>query len=182
MNKTSLALQAHIASELTTLATCYKITRKDKQLIGFTDHVDDLIYANLTYHNASGFSASALTTHASLAVDHMEVEAVFSHPLITSEDILSGRYDHAELEVFRVNYQDLAQGQLYVKRGWLGEVRLSGGKFSAEIRSLAAALTNSTAQLVSATCQPITLLCLCPTPPSLALLASDGPTAESCCR
>ena len=43
MSKTiSTALAQHLAGEVTTLATCWKITRRDGIVLGFTDHVRDL--------------------------------------------------------------------------------------------------------------------------------------------
>jgi len=36
------ALAQHLAGEVTTLATCRKITRRDGVVLGFTDHVLDL--------------------------------------------------------------------------------------------------------------------------------------------
>jgi hypothetical protein len=38
----SPALAQHLAGEVTTLATCWKITRRDGAVLGFTDHVRDL--------------------------------------------------------------------------------------------------------------------------------------------
>ena len=38
----SSGLAQHLAGQVTTLATCWKITRRDGVVLGFTDHVLDL--------------------------------------------------------------------------------------------------------------------------------------------
>ena len=42
MKTISAGLAQHLAGEVTTLATCWKITRRDSVVLGFTDHVFDL--------------------------------------------------------------------------------------------------------------------------------------------
>ena len=55
MSKTiSFALAQHLAGEVTTLATCWQITRCDGEVLGFTDHVRDPEVDGVTYEAASG--------------------------------------------------------------------------------------------------------------------------------
>jgi len=42
MKMVSAALAQHLAGEVTTLATCWKIARRDGVVVGLTDHVRDL--------------------------------------------------------------------------------------------------------------------------------------------
>ena len=45
-------LAVHLTGEVTTLATCWKITRRDGVILGFTDHIRDLeIGALFLWHN-----------------------------------------------------------------------------------------------------------------------------------
>jgi hypothetical protein len=50
----SAALAQHLAGEVTTLATCWQITRGDGVVLGFTDHVRDFEVDGITYRAASG--------------------------------------------------------------------------------------------------------------------------------
>ena len=54
MKTVSAALAQHLAGDVTTLATCWKITRRDGVVLGFTDHVRDLDVDGVTYRAASG--------------------------------------------------------------------------------------------------------------------------------
>ena len=86
----SPGLDAHLASEVTTLATCWKLTRRDAFALGFTDHDSDIVLDGLTYQAASGFTPSAIASNSELAVDHLDVEGVLDNENITEEDIGPG--------------------------------------------------------------------------------------------
>jgi hypothetical protein len=50
---------AHIAGEVTTLATCWRLERTDGWVCGFTDHDQDIGYDGLTYVASTGFHAQS---------------------------------------------------------------------------------------------------------------------------
>src|SRR5512132_4737492 len=132
----SSALAQHLAGEVTTLATCWQITRRDGVVLGFTDHVRDLEVDAVTCRASSGYSRTAIRGTADLAVDNLDVESVFSDGGITEGDLRAGKYDFAEVRMFLVNYQDLGQGILKLRRGWLGEVTIRDGMYVAELRGM----------------------------------------------
>ncbi|MDX1974479.1 MAG: DUF2163 domain-containing protein [Rickettsiales bacterium] len=153
MKTISAPLAAHIASEVTTLATCWKLTRRDTTQMGFTDHDRDLVISGLTYLAASGFTASAIENSSALNVDNLDIEGMLSSGTITEADILAGKYDFAAIEIFQVNYNDLTQGQIKLRRGWLGEVSLQKQQFIAEVRGLRQRLAQTMGELFSVTCR-----------------------------
>jgi hypothetical protein len=69
MKSISTALAQHLAGEVTTLATCWQITRRDDVVLGFADHVRDLVVDGVTYRAASGYTRTAIRGTADLAVD-----------------------------------------------------------------------------------------------------------------
>jgi uncharacterized phage protein (TIGR02218 family) len=129
-------LSAHLAGGETTLAWCWKLTRPDGVVMGFTDHDRDLEIEGVTYRAGSGFTAGELPAGLGLAVDTMEVEGALSADAITERDIAAGLYDDAEIEILRVNWAEPEQ-RVVMRRGNLGEISRSGNGFMAEIRSLA---------------------------------------------
>ena len=54
MKSVSGALATHLAGAVTTLATCWRVTRTDGAVFGFTDHDRDLVVSSVTYAAASG--------------------------------------------------------------------------------------------------------------------------------
>ena len=58
------------------------------------------------------------------------------HEVRFPDNIAYGKYDFAEVRMFLVNYQDLGQGILKLRRGWLGEVTIRDGMYVAELRGM----------------------------------------------
>lgn len=153
MKSASAGLAAHLAGEVTTLATCWKITRRDAQVLGFTTHVQDLVVSGVTYISAIGsYTATTIRTSSDMAVDNLDVDAVFDSAYITDQDLRAGKYDFAQVEIFQVNYADVSQGVLKLRRGWLGEVASHGHYFQAELRGLMQALQQTVGRVYGKRC------------------------------
>lgn len=153
MKQISTQLATHLVSEVTTLATCWKLTRRDNTLMGYTDHDQDIIFSGITYKASTGFTPSAIENNAKLSVDNLDIEGMLSSGDMTESDILAGKYDFAAIEIFQVNYRDLTQGSLKWRRGWLGEVSLHKKQFVAEVRGLTQRLSQTIGELFSASCR-----------------------------
>ncbi len=136
MKNLSPALTAHIQSGVTTLCWCWRLRRNDGIALGFTDHDRDLFFDDTTFEAAAGFTASEIKDAVGLSVDNLEVESALSSDHLREEDILSGFYDDARVEIWRVNWQAPDQ-RVLVRVGSLGEVRRNGQAFTGEIRGLA---------------------------------------------
>ncbi len=153
MKTISPALTSHLEGECLTLAHCWKLTRRDATIFGFTDHDHDLEIEGITYEAATGFTPTAIESQSTLAVDNLDVEGMLSTGRITEQDILAGKYDFAEIEIFLVNYADLSQGKIMLRRGWLGEVEMQGRAFIAEVRGLTQKLAQHIGELYSPMCR-----------------------------
>ncbi len=146
MKTISPALAAHLAGQTTTLGTCLLITWNDATdsngptQLGFTDHDRDLEIDGITYYSVGGYNASDVATSSDMNVDNLEVlgvtETTITHPAITEEDLLAGRWDYAAYRLFMVNWQDLTQGELKLRTGRIGEVTLERERFRAELLGL----------------------------------------------
>lgn len=153
MISVSGAYSTHLSGEVTQLATCWKITRQDAVVMGFTDHSADLTIGGVTYQAALGYTPTDITTSADLAVDNLEVRGILDSPSITEADLMAGVWDHAEVEIFEVIYSDLTAGTRPLRRGRLGEIALGRSQFTAELRGLSQALTRTIGELYSPTCR-----------------------------
>lgn len=129
------ALQDHLDSGATTLCICWRVTRKDGVVMGFTNHDGDLTFDGTTFEAEAGFTASMAQQALGLSVDNMEVVGAFNSNFITETDLISGVYDDADIEVYLVNWQDTAQRSTEMF-GSIGEVTQKGIEFTAELRSL----------------------------------------------
>ncbi|MFN7177772.1 MAG: DUF2163 domain-containing protein, partial [Thermaurantiacus sp.] len=154
MKSTSTALATHLAGPVTTLATCWRITRVDGREFFFTDHDRDLVFDGDVYKASSGYSRTAIANDASLSVDNLDVEGVFDDEAITEEELRAGLFDQAEVRIFLVNWEDPSMGALRMRRGWFGEVVLTEqGVFRTELRGMTQALSQRIGELYSPECR-----------------------------
>ncbi|MBZ0130455.1 MAG: DUF2163 domain-containing protein [Rhodobacteraceae bacterium] len=144
-------LQDHLDSGTTTLAWCWRLTRSDGAVFGFTDHDLSLTFDGTTFEPGSGFTASELRSGSDLAVDAQEAEGVLTSTLITETDILDGCWDNASVEIWRVNWADTDQ-RVLLRRGAIGQIRRGRLHFVAEMRSLAHVLGQTVGRTFQAGC------------------------------
>ena len=71
-------LTAKLESGVTTLARCWRLTRRDGVVLGFTDHDRDITFEGTTFEAGSGLSASEITASVGLSVDNLEVDGALS--------------------------------------------------------------------------------------------------------
>ncbi|MDK9698360.1 MAG: DUF2163 domain-containing protein [Siculibacillus sp.] len=133
------ALAEALASGVTTLATCWRIRRRDGAVLGFTDHDRTLTYDGVGHEAATGFSASEAVSRADLSVGTLEADGALTSDAITADDIEAGLYDGAAVEIDLVDWSDPSR-RLRLREGTVGEITRLDGAFRAEIRSAAHAL------------------------------------------
>jgi uncharacterized phage protein (TIGR02218 family) len=144
-------LQSHLDTGTTTLAWCWRLTRDDAAVLGFTDHDRDLAFDGTTFSAATGFTASQIKDGLGLSTDNLDVEGALSAAALSEDDLAGGVYDGARVEIWRVNWQDVQQ-RVLMRTGTLGDVARNGTAFTAEIRGLAQALQQPKGRLYQYAC------------------------------
>ncbi len=147
-------LQAHLSGGATTLATCWKLTRADGAVLGFTDHDRPLSFGGAEFAPESGATGADIESTADLGVDNSEIEGALNAAALSAEDLAAGRYDDARVEIWRVNWQDVSQRML-VKSGVIGEIVREGEAFRAEIRGASHALGATRGRLYQRGCDAV---------------------------
>ncbi|NJM51591.1 MAG: DUF2163 domain-containing protein [Sphingomonadales bacterium] len=120
----------------TRLAQCWKIERTDGVTQAFTSFDQPLTVDGTTYEPANSFSASQFASDSDMSVADVELLGALDADDITAEALLAGVYDHAEVELFVVDWSDLTIPKTIVRRGWIGNISQSGITFRAELRGL----------------------------------------------
>lgn len=129
-------LASHLALGTTTLCSCWRITTSDCGRLGFTDHDRALAFDGTSFEAQSGYSGSEIESSLGLSIDNLEATGALESTRLDEQHLKAGDFDHAEIEIWRVNWQDVAQ-RLLVRKGHLGEVTYGAGRFTAEVRGLA---------------------------------------------
>jgi uncharacterized phage protein (TIGR02218 family) len=129
-------LQDHLDGGATTLCWCWKLTRRDGAVQGFTDHDHDLTFDGVTYGAVSGFTASEVQSTLGLAIDNLTLSGALSSDNLNEDDLASGLYDNAGIEIWRVNWA-APDMRVIMRKGNIGQVTRNGSAFQAELRGLA---------------------------------------------
>lgn len=149
MKSISTQLATHFGEDCTTLAVIWKAKRRDGSVFGFTTHDEDITYDGadgdgpIVYYAATGFTNSAAETKSDMSVDNQEVTGFLDSSAIQDNDIRAGLWNNAIIELRIVNWADLTMGDLKVRKGTTGIIKMVNGVFTAEIRGLTQKLTTT---------------------------------------
>ncbi|MEN2786491.1 DUF2163 domain-containing protein [Sphingomonas qilianensis] len=141
-----------LEGQLTTIALCWRIERRDGVTIGLTDHDRDLTVDGLVHRAAPGMVPSAIQRSDGLEADTMDVAGALTSTAIDERDLLAGRWDGARVMVFAVDWTGAA-GRVDLGEGVIGAVETKDGGFSAELRGVSGALDRPVAEVTSPECR-----------------------------
>ena len=158
-----IALQPAIASSHQTWCYLMRIdpARAEYPSYGVTSLDADVTYddgiSELTYVAAVGMVPTTLLSSSDNAVTEQEAQSLapeFDVP-VAEDDLAAGAYDFAEVNVYRVDYMDLAAGHVHIFRGTLGRILFGdqGLSFTNELRPLAQNLKQSITEKWSIGCR-----------------------------
>ncbi|MBL8548378.1 MAG: DUF2163 domain-containing protein [Hyphomonadaceae bacterium] len=144
-------LAARIATGVTSLATIWKLTRRDEAVFGFTDHDRTLSIEGVDYEPASGFAPGVIEKSLGLGVDAASAAGALSSDAIGADDLANGLWDGARVDIWRVDWTD-PDLKAHLFAGRLGEVRRGARAFEAELRGLQAQLNKPVGRVFARFC------------------------------
>lgn len=157
MKSISAALATHFAGDTTTLAVLWKVKRNDGVIMGFTTHDQDITYFDgsdtVTYAAGTGMTNTATQTKSDMSIDNLEVTGFLDSVTITENDIRAGKFDNASIEIRIVNWNDLTMGDMKLRKGTIGVIKMVNGVFQAEIRGLTQKLSTVIVELYGPICR-----------------------------
>ena len=115
--------RAFLDRELDTVATFWRIWRKDGAALGFTTHDCDLWFGGLLHRAAPGLTPSAIRRSAGLADEGADVEGALAHDCIAESDLAAGRYDGAAVAIGAVDWENAGKRDLLSRQHSRGEPR-----------------------------------------------------------
>jgi uncharacterized phage protein (TIGR02218 family) len=157
-------LATHFGGAQQTLALCWIVTKNNGAgTLRGTEHDRDVSISSgalagdyIAYKNISG---SDVKTSSDFSVDNLDVAGVHvDSPTegITVQEIEAGALSGARVTVFTCNWAAPNDGQVILRRGFMGEVsRDSDGKLTTEVRGLAQILTQQIGRILSDRCDVV---------------------------
>ena len=142
-----------IQPELTSIALCWRLDRRDGVAMGFTSHDRDLEIEGLRYRAAPGMLPSAISLSDGFDVDTLDISGALTSDAITEADLGAGRWDGARVRLFAVDWEQPEAGTLPLARGELGDVGSRDGAFTAELRGPTALLERPVVEYSSPECR-----------------------------
>ncbi|MBW8785194.1 MAG: DUF2163 domain-containing protein [Novosphingobium sp.] len=137
--------------ELETVATFWRVLRRDGVALGFTSHDTDLWFDGVLHSAAPGMVPSAIRRSADVEPDSAEVQGALSHAAIAAADLSAGRFDGATVVIGIVDWQSLERQVIY--GGSIGTVSEEAGRFTAELLSRKAELQRDIIPRTSPSCR-----------------------------
>jgi uncharacterized phage protein (TIGR02218 family) len=145
------ALLSHLQSGTTTLCECWRITLRSGERFGFTDHDEPVVFDGTSFEAQAGFTGSEIHSSTGLSVDNLEAHGALKSGQLDELRLSAGDFDHATIEIWRVNWLDPTL-RILQRKGHLGEVSYGQGHFAAEVRGLAHVLNQPKGRLFQNTC------------------------------
>lgn len=128
------ALQARLDAEVTSLALCLRLTRTDGVRLGYCLHDTPLWIDGLLYRPQEGSAPSAVEQGVDGAVGSVSLGGLVALEGMARRDLAAGRYDGAEVSLFLADWQQPALSPIPLFAGAIGDLRLVGGAFEADVR------------------------------------------------
>jgi len=140
-------------AELTTLAFCWRLERRDGMCLGFTTHDRDLAIDGLVYRASPGMLPSAVTSSDGFDTGGLDISGALASDSITERDLADGRWDGAALALFLTDWRTPGGERLALAQGELGDVAVKANAFEAELRGPSSALERPAVEQTSPSCR-----------------------------
>jgi uncharacterized phage protein (TIGR02218 family) len=142
-----------VDGELTTVAFCWRLERRDGVALGFTTHDRDLTIEHFQYRAAPGMLPSAIMLSDGFEADNLDISGALTSDAINEEDLMAGRWDGATVSLFMVDWENPEGSRMPLARGVLGDVSVQGSGFGAELRGPTALLDRAVVEQTSPECR-----------------------------
>lgn len=126
---------------LTFHALCLRLDRADGVALGLTSHDRALRLSGFDYRPHPGLSVSTIRQTGGLEPGGLDLSGGLSSADLTDADLLTGRWNDAQVRLWRVDWRAPDDAAVLLFTGQLGAVTLSAGRYKAEVLEARAALT-----------------------------------------
>lgn len=123
--------------------------------LGFTSNTRDMTlpgHPGITFKSTPGISPTAVEQSLDEPTN-LELTGIYQTSSFVRTDIIAGKWNFAEIEVFSSSWQNTSLGELLHFRGNIGEFKDFQSYFTAEGRGLISRLSNDTSHVTQRLCR-----------------------------
>lgn len=144
-------LQAKLDQGVTSLCWCWTITRQDGQVFHFTDHDRPIHFNAAQFEPGQSLNSVDIEKQLGLAPDSGELSGILDSSAIAEQDLASGLFDEAKVEIFRVDWSDPS---LFVPiwTAWFGQISRDEYGFRAQLYGPSAKLDKNIGRVFTRRC------------------------------
>lgn len=139
--------------ELTSMAMCWWLERKDGAGLALTSHDRQVASDSVSCEPAPGMMPAAVTRSLGLEPHSGEVAGALSSDGLDETDLALGRWDGASVRLTAVDWQDPAAAAIQLIAGEFGSVAIAGDAFSVDLLGASARLEEPVCPATSAECR-----------------------------
>lgn len=145
-------LAAQLSEGVATLARCWRLTRRDGVEVCATDHDRPLLVAGRTYQPATALAAGQAEHEPGR--DRLSVTGAFDVAGIREDDLILGRWHHADVELLLVDWRDPT---VFVSlwSGRIARVTRRDQAFELDLENAAAALDTPVGRVFARSCDAV---------------------------
>lgn len=146
-------LQVLSNTHIHTIATCYKIIRKDGTFLYLSDHNHEITFEGNVYTPAGGVMSSAKQKRNSLDTDNLELQGFLTSDAITTEDLRAGKYRDAQVVITVIDYTKPYRPYLTREIYHIAETVQHDNFWLAKHEGITRQLNQDVGRIYSATCR-----------------------------
>ena len=139
-------------SDFSKLKKCFKITLKNSEIIGFNNSCDDITIDGINFSSSGGFDAVNENFYSDLTSGNSNIVGFIDNNKITINEVLSGKFDNATVEIFFVN-PDNTNEKVNITKGQIKSIKLIDGKIMIDIGSILDILDKNIGEIFSPMCR-----------------------------
>lgn len=153
MRTFSAGLTSALESPTAIIATYTKITRQDGHVLRLVDLDQDSTVAGEIYTASGGAERTAVEIAVGLGADNVDIRGIFDDTIWDEDELLSGAYNYAEVEIFLAVHGDASLEKIPLLIGYFGEIEYDTGQFRIKVNCYNYGFTKNIGAVTSPVCR-----------------------------
>ena len=151
MKNISNELKNSLNDDTLNLVRCWKITLKNNKILCFTTCNENIEYDTLVYNSISANDLNELKTNIDIEEDSGEISNLIVSDIIENNDILSGLYDGADVELFLLD--KITNEKIILLNGIISSIEYKDNIFNAKVKGLKSKLNKVIGDVYTPLCR-----------------------------